>query len=1077
VVTLRSRWNDPRATFVGAKAGEVAASHGNLDAGSFVLDANGQRWAVELGADDYALPGYFSEPQRWTYYRMRAEGQNTLVINPGAGVDQILRARAPVVLFATEPNPERSAVVMNLTPAYAGATRVHRGFQLLNRRRHVLIQDEINYAAPAAVWWFMHFGADKAVAIEPDGTSATLSRGSDRLWLKILSGGGTFQVRDAAPLPSSPSPAGQNANTTFRKLAIHLPAVTQATLLVYAVPLGAGETPPPTLPPVVPLANWSMTGSAPVHAWTAPAEAAAPQLWSAAANWSGGGSPAATAGATLDFFTGRVLPAGSVTLQNDLPAEFAANTLTLGGTASGPASVTLAGRALTLVDRGTLPPVVNLDASAGAGLSYELALPLQLQASTTFYGGGTAPFRLRGEISGPGGVVFATSASVILTGSNTYRGSTVIGTGTLQVGDDGATGSLGSGPVVNHGRLRFDRTGTLLVPNEISGPGSVYVDCPIGEGTIVLSGRNTFAGEVNVRSGAVRITHGAALGGEPKVVWLNNGTAGNPQLRLDGAAGAIRVPASITYTTSNNNGAIVSERGDNILDGPITLSSGGGNTKIIVEAGQLTLNGAIAPNTTLRNLDLSGGGEGVVNGAITDGGGANVLGLIKSGAGTWTLRGDHAWSGSTAVNAGTLLVAGRLAGTGAVTVASGATLGGTGTLAGPVRVAAGGRLAPGASVGTLTLADSLTLAAGSTTAVEINAATAASDRVQGLARITYGGTLAITNLAGPLAAGQSFGLFSAAQASGAFASVTPATPGPGLQWDFETATGTLRVVGAVGAATARITNLSVLTAVTAAEPRVIVGTVVGGAGAGGGKPLLVRAVGPSLTPLGVAGALADPRLELYAGPAVLAANDDWAGAAALRSAFLRLGAFAYVTDRTKDAALLRTGGESLLPGDYAVHVTAGGGTSGAVLIELYDATAVEEFGPATPRLINVSVLQAVAAGEMLTAGFVVAGTAQVRVLIRAVGPTLRAAPFGVADAMLDSRVELFRGPTAIGGNDNWGGGGELAAMFARAGAFALPPGSRDAALFVTLAPGIYTAQVTGVGTAGGLVLVEVYEVP
>ncbi len=1077
VVTLRSRWSDPRATFVGAKAGEVAASHGNLDAGSFVLDANGQRWATELGADDYALPGYFSEPQRWTYYRMRAEGQNTLVINPGAGVDQVLRARPPVVLFATEPNPERAAVVMNLTPAYVGATRVHRGFQLLNRRRHVLIQDEINYATPAAVWWFMHFGSDKAVAVDADGTSVTLSRGSDRLWLKILSGGGMFQVRDAVPLPSSPNPAGQNPNTAFKKLAIHLPAVTQTTLTVYAVPLGAGESPPATLPPVVPLANWSMTGSMPVHAWTAPAEAAAPQLWSAGANWSGGGSPAPAAGATLDFFTGRVLPAGQVTLQNDLPAEFSANTLTLGGTAAGPASVTLMGRALTLADRGSLPPVVNLDAAAGAGLSYELTLPLQLQSNTTIYGGGTAPFRMRGEISGPGGLVLATGATVMLTGNNTYRGTTVIGTGTLQVGDDGATGTLGSGPVVNHGRLRFDRTGTLLVPNDVSGPGNVYVDCPVGEGTIVLSGRNSFAGEVNVRSGAVRITHSEALGTEPKVVLLNNGTAGNPQLRLDGAAGPIRVPATITYTTSNVNGAIINERGDNTLDGPITLSGGGGNTKIIVEAGRLTLNGAIGPNTTIRNLDLSGSGEGVVNGSIADGGGANVLGFIKSGSGTWALHGDHTWTGSTAINAGTLLVHGRLRGSGAVTVASGAALGGNGTVAGSVRVSAGGRLAPGASVGTLTLTDSLTLASGSTTLMEINAATAASDRVVGLARITYGGTLAITNLAGTVAPGQSFALFAAAQASGNFAAITPATPGPGLQWDFEPATGILRVVGAAGGAAARITNLSVLTAVTAAEPRVIVGTVVGGAGTSGGKPLLVRAVGPSLTPLGVAGALADPRLELYAGPAVLAANDDWAGAAVLRSAFLRLGAFAFVTDRTKDAAILRTGEESLPRGDYAMHVTAGGGTSGAVLIELYDATATEEFGAATPRLINVSVLQAVSAGEMLTTGFVVAGTSQVRVLIRAVGPTLRAAPFGVADAMLDPRVELFRGPTAIGGNDNWGGGGELAAMFARAGAFALPPGSLDAALFVTLSPGIYTAQVTGVGAAGGPVLVEVYEVP
>ena len=85
VVTLRTRWQDGEATFMGFKAGEMGASHGNLDAGSFVLDALGTRWAVDLGGDDYALPGYFGS-QRWTYYRLRAEGHNTLVINPGMAV-------------------------------------------------------------------------------------------------------------------------------------------------------------------------------------------------------------------------------------------------------------------------------------------------------------------------------------------------------------------------------------------------------------------------------------------------------------------------------------------------------------------------------------------------------------------------------------------------------------------------------------------------------------------------------------------------------------------------------------------------------------------------------------------------------------------------------------------------------------------------------------------------------------------------------------------------------------------------------------------------------------------------------
>ena len=1074
IVTLRSQWLEPRATFVAAKAGEVGASHGNLDAGTFVLDASGQRWATELGGDNYALPGYFSEPQRWTYYRLRAEGQNTLVINPGAGVDQVLRAKPPVALFATEPNAERGATVMDLTSAYVGATRVQRGIALSNRRRHVLIQDEIQYATAANVWWFMHYGTDKTVALAVDGTSAMMSKGVDRLWLKIVAGGGTFQVMDAVPLPSSPNPAGQNANTTIKKLAIHLPTVTQTTLVVYAVPLAAGENPPSVLPVVTPLASWPMTGTSPPrHVWTAATDAAA-QAWSSPANWSTPPSAEGSPDGALDFFSGVTLPAGQFTSQNDLPGGVTANTLILGGTSSGVAKVQITGRAVTLNASGPVAPVVYLNATAGAGLSYEVAAPLTLAATTTFLGGGTAAFRVSGIVSGPAGFIQNSSAPLILTAANTYAGPTVIAASTLQVGDDGATGTLGAGPIVNHGTLRFDRTGTLSVPNEISGPGVVSINCPISAGTIELSGRNSFTGGVTINSGALRITNSSALGVGPKTIQLNSGTVGNPQLRLDGREGSIVLPANLAFTTSNSSGTLFNEAGQNTLQGPFTLSSGGGNTKLVVDAGTLTLNGDLAPSTTSRNLDLSGVGNGTVNGNITDGSGANVLGVIMSGTGTWTLNGDNRWTGTTSVNAGTLLVHGRLAGAGAVNVARGATLGGTGSIAGAVTVASGGRLAPGASPGTLTLSGTLTLAAGSTTSVELNARTLAADSVQGMSRVTYGGTLAVTSLAGPFAAGQSFPLFRATQASGSFSSITPA-PGAGLVWDFNSATGTLQVVASASTvADTRIANLSILTTVTADDPLVIIGTVVGGTGTSGGKPLLVRAVGPSLAPFGVGDVMPDPRLELYSGATVVAANDNWGGAANLRAAFTQAGAFGFLSTEAKDAAVH----EGALPtGGYTVHVTGVGGAAGAVLIELYDGTPAEGFTPTIPRLLNVSVRKSIPAGGLLTAGFVITGATLKQVLIRAVGPALAAAPFNLAGTMADPKVDLFRGSTVMAANDNWGGAADLAGAFTRAGAFALPASGKDAALLVTLPPGAYTAQVAAVGGAGGVVIVEVYELP
>jgi hypothetical protein len=129
----------------------------------------------------------------------------------------------------------------------------------------------------------------------------------------------------------------------------------------------------------------------------------------------------------------------------------------------------------------------------------------------------------------------------------------------------------------------------------------------------------------------------------------------------------------------------------------------------------------------------------------------------------------------------------------------------------------------------------------------------------------------------------------------------------------------------------------------------------------------------------------------------------------------------------------------------------------------------------TSRLVNVSVLKHLGTG--LTAGFVVDGTGPKRVLIRAVGPTIGAAPFNVAGAVADPQLTLFSGQTSVGTNDNWGGTAELTAAFTQVGAFALPATSRDAAILVTLQPGNYTVQVSGVGGTTGVAIVEVYEVP
>lgn len=128
--------------------------------------------------------------------------------------------------------------------------------------------------------------------------------------------------------------------------------------------------------------------------------------------------------------------------------------------------------------------------------------------------------------------------------------------------------------------------------------------------------------------------------------------------------------------------------------------------------------------------------------------------------------------------------------------------------------------------------------------------------------------------------------------------------------------------------------------------------------------------------------------------------------------------------------------------------------------------ALAPFAAAAP-LVNISTRAVLAAGDALTPGFVVGGTIPRRVLIRAVGPTLGA--FGVSGPIPAPVLAIYRGTTEIARNAGWAA--NLAPTFSAVGAFALAPGSRDAALLLTLAPGAYTARIDG---GAGEVLAEIY---
>lgn len=243
VVFLRGEWNDHNALFVGFKGGDNKANHSHLDLGSFVLDRNRVRWAVDLGPDNYNLPGYFdTRNRRWSYFRNNTHSHNTLVIN---GENQDPRAAAPILRFE---DGESAFAISDLTAAYANAvSRMHRGIRMMDAG-HVLIQDEVEAAEPVAIQWNMLTEAE----IEIQGQKAILRQDGKEMQLVVLSPeNARIRIESASPAePERQNPGVKKITVTFPEKLIRIDM---------AVLMAAGETGETFIAPsrsITPLSQW-----------------------------------------------------------------------------------------------------------------------------------------------------------------------------------------------------------------------------------------------------------------------------------------------------------------------------------------------------------------------------------------------------------------------------------------------------------------------------------------------------------------------------------------------------------------------------------------------------------------------------------------------------------------------------------------------------------------------------------------------------------------------------------------------------------------------------------------------------
>jgi hypothetical protein len=185
VALLRSDWSNPDGLYVGLKGGSPSTAHAHMDIGSFVMDALGERWAMDFGSQDYysieskgiKLFDLKQESGRWKVFRISNLSHNTLTFNKGL---QKADASAPILSYTDHPS-FRSATV-DLTPIYPGdARKVRRGVAIVNDQ-YVLIRDEIELKIPSLIRWNMLTDADVVIL---DDKTAELRKKGKKLLLRI----------------------------------------------------------------------------------------------------------------------------------------------------------------------------------------------------------------------------------------------------------------------------------------------------------------------------------------------------------------------------------------------------------------------------------------------------------------------------------------------------------------------------------------------------------------------------------------------------------------------------------------------------------------------------------------------------------------------------------------------------------------------------------------------------------------------------------------------------------------------------------------------------------------------------
>ena len=459
--------------------------------------------------------------------------------------------------------------------------------------------------------------------------------------------------------------------------------------------------------------------------------------WSTANNWDPDGSP--PVGSTVDLtFAGAV----RLTSNNDYTAWDDFRSLLF---ASGAGAFTLTGNAVDLFGKiennSSTTQTVSFSAFSFNSASAELnpvSGNLVVNSADIFTNGNTInvwgnnghTLTVNGVISQAGGLTVNQNSNVVLTGANTYGGTTTINAGSLSIGNGGTTGSLGTGTVINNASLVLNRSNDFTVSNNIGGSGTLT---KTGAGVATLSGTNTFTGKTVVNGGTLSIDADSRLGNAPGSFVADQLTLNGGALRITGAA-TVNLSANRGITLGSSGGTLDNSSMGNGLNanfnqvisgnGPLALrangntsDTGGGvggnltlgnaaNTftgNVTIHSGVVNFNGNGAFGNAANDLILAGGGLVATSNQtlpatrdiVLSGGGDRIFRAY--GGVTFTINGAITGSGSVRhTDGGTLQLNGNNSFTGNLLAAAGSgriiALGGQNTFTGYTHLTNGSTL-------------------------------------------------------------------------------------------------------------------------------------------------------------------------------------------------------------------------------------------------------------------------------------------------------------------------------------------------------------------------------------------------